>query len=197
MVKSSWIHLCFDFVLGRNPAQSFCEHFLRRVWNPALQYSAEQSDHLVSSGWNAVPRICVGTSGMTAWATVARVLLTGLENTNNRVLFETCGTIFAICPHHGDSVMERLVRLPKFQRIPFRRHANKRSAGLKEFSFGKRGSGFSSERSCNFRFFYYRYRVWKFPEFEGKCASPFDCPKKFCRSTRKGKSYGVVVLVRR
>ena len=23
MVKSSWIHLCFDFVLGRNPAQSF------------------------------------------------------------------------------------------------------------------------------------------------------------------------------
>ena len=58
------------------------------------------------------------------------------------MLFETCGTIFAIGPHHGDSVMERLVRLRKFQRIPFRRNDDKRSAGLKEFSFVNAGLDF-------------------------------------------------------
>ena len=38
--------------------------------------------------------------------------------------------------------MERLVRLRKFQRIPFRRNDDKRSAGLKEFSFVNAGLDF-------------------------------------------------------
>ena len=89
----------FRFCAHLNPAQSSCKVFLRRVWNPALRYSAEQSYHRTfCSVGNFI--LCAALY-CTVWlrSEVCAGLVYGSGNTNIRVFFETCATSLALGCH--------------------------------------------------------------------------------------------------